>query len=430
MTFSPTAVAARKFRASEALKPFLKEMDLVVVSNGDPLQKPGGLDQTYPFLPHPDYFWLTGERHPHGISVYTLAEGWMDFIMPSTRNEALWEGSVRETQGHDVREFEKWLQKKNPKRVASLGMNPNRFFTSVWAADKDLTDSIQLAFDAVRRVKDGEEIALIKKCADFALAGYKKFEAALKPGITELELKIEFETAALKAGAEKFPYETIVGAGVKSATLHAIPAAKKVNTGEIVLIDAGADVDDYCVDITRVFAVDGKFTSRQQQIYDLVLKAQTNSIEKCLEGVEWYEVHETSARTIAEGLISLKILKGTVDSAIETGAISVFLPHGVGHMVGLRVRDVGGIKGKASKKYCGVNLRCDFALQNGFLMTVEPGCYFVPALLNDEEIKKQYADQIDWNEAEKWKDFGGVRIEDDIHITKDGPQNLTTVVPK
>lgn len=430
MTFSPAAIAARKKRASEALKPLLKETDVVVVSNGDPLQKPGGLDQTYPFLPHPDYFWLTGERHPHGISAYSLNEGWVDFILPSSREEALWEGSVRETRGEDVRQFEKWLQTKNPKRVAALGMNPNRYFTSSWAADANFTLSIQLEFDATRRIKDPEEIALIQKCADFALAGYKKFTAALKAGVTELDLKIEFEAAALKAGAEKFPYETIVGAGVKSATLHAIPAAKKVNAGEIVLIDAGADFEDYCVDITRVFAVDGKFTPRQQQIYDLVLSAQKNSIAICQEGIEWSQVHETSARTIAEGLIALKILNGTVDSAIETGAISVFLPHGVGHMVGLRVRDVGGIKGQAPKKYCGVNLRCDFPLKNGFVMTVEPGCYFVPALLNDEEIKKQYADQINWTEVEKWKDFGGVRIEDDIHITPNGPENLTAVVPK
>lgn len=226
------------------------------------------------------------------------------------------------------------------------------------------------------------------------------------------------------------PYGSIVGAGSNAAILHAVPTSRVVKSGDLILIDAGADVDDYCVDITRVFSADGKFSSEQNTIINLVKDAQRSSIELCRPGVEWRDVHLASAKVMAQGLKDMGILNISAEEAMSTGAISVFFPHGVGHMVGLRVRDVGGPPNPNPKKYAGARLRVDMKLQQGHLMTVEPGLYFIEALLNDAETRQTFGDQINWNEALKWREFGGVRIEDDILVTTKGPQNLTEVVEK
>lgn len=204
---------------------------------------------------------------------------------------------------------------------------------------------------------------------------------------------------------------------------------KIVEKGELVLIDAGADIEDYCVDITRCYPTNGKFSEKQQAIYDTVLKAQEKCISMCTPGTEWSEVHNTAGRIMAQGLKDFNILNCSADEALETGAISVFFPHGVGHLVGLRVRDVGGVANKPVQKFNGVNLRVNFPLQENYLVTVEPGLYFVKALIENPEIRSKHKDSINWNEVEKWRSVGGVRIEDDILVGKT-PTNLTDCVKK
>jgi Xaa-Pro aminopeptidase len=133
---------------------------------------------------------------------------------------------------------------------------------------------------------------------------------------------------------------------------------------------------------------------------------------------------------IAQGLKDLNILNCSVEDALSNNAIAVFFPHGVGHMVGLRVRDVGGKFNANPNKYAGARLRVDIPLREGYLMTVEPGCYFINALLNDSETRATYRSEINWAEVEKWMNVGGVRLEDDIHVTSDRPENLTEIIPK
>ena len=289
---------------------------------------------------------------------------------------------------------------------------------------------LQEKINAIRRVKDPAEVDLIRQTARMAYAGYQKVKDFLRPGVTERQIQIEFEAEVLRAGAEKFPYESIVGSGPNSAVLHAIPTRRVLKENELVLIDAGADLFDYCVDITRTFSSSHAFTSRQKEIYDLVLEAQNRAIAKCRPGVEWSDVHKEAARILASGLKQLGLLACEPETALESGAISVFLPHGVGHMVGLKVRDVGGLLLQEERTHCGVRLRVDLPLQENFIMTVEPGLYFVPALLNHSETRAKYRSEIHWNEVEKWLDFGGIRIEDDILIGADGPENLTAAIEK
>ncbi len=284
--------------------------------------------------------------------------------------------------------------------------------------------------DQTRRIKDAEEVALIESIASLAQRGYQKLKGFIRPGVSEREIQIEYESEVLRAGAHSLPYDTIVGAGTNAAILHAIPTSKRIADGELVLIDAGADVFDYCVDITRVFPANGNFSPQQSEIYSLVKEAQRKAIEHCRIGNEWHQVHAAAARVIADGLRKLKILNGEVDGLLETGAISVFFPHGVGHLVGLRVRDTGQEENLQPKHYYGVRIRVDLKLEENHLVTAEPGCYFIEALLSDSETRAKYKDQVNWTEAERWKSFGGVRIEDDVLITKTEPRVLTAIVEK
>ena len=321
--------------------------------------------------------------------------------------------------GRDLAEFSSWLEKRNSQRVFNLSFEGNE----EWHQIKE-------TFSRERRKKDPEETELVMKLAALANAGYQKIKSSLKPGLSERQIQLDYETAVLCAGAEKLPYDSIVGSGVNSAVLHAIPTGRILREGEHVLIDAGADIQDYCVDITRCFPADGNRSARFSAIYDLVLRAQRESIALCKPGISWKDVHLTSARIMAQGLVDLDLLNVSPEEALASGAISVFFPHGVGHMVGLRVRDVGGPHNPQPKFYAGARLRVDMTLEENHLMTVEPGLYFIEALLKDAETRRKYGDQVNWAEADKWLDFGGIRIEDDILVTSRGPKNLTEVVEK
>jgi len=426
--FTQDTINTRKQRTAAGLASLLKNDDLVMVFAGEPIQKPGGHDQTYNFLPHPDYFWLTGSRRPHGVSVFTKAEGWIDFVKPISRDELIWEGGGVVIPGRPVSELDAWIAQQSFGRIFSLGQVGQAHLQK--PANEDEFQHIQEGFNQVRRIKDAAEVKLVRDLAGMANQGYERIKKFIRPGVTERQIQLEYEMAVLSAGAEKMPYDSIVGTGTNGAILHAIPTQRIVKDGDLVLIDAGADVQDYCVDVTRVFAANGTMSAQQKSIFDLVLKAQSESIALCRPGVEWHDVHKASARVFADGLRALNILKGDAQAALEAGAVSVFFPHGVGHMVGLRVRDVGGKFTKDPRKAFGVRVRVDLPMQPGFLMTVEPGLYFIKALIEDADTRAKYAEFIDWTEVEKWREFGGIRLEDDIHITPQGPENLTSVISK
>lgn len=429
MIFDSSTISARRDRVSSSLNKVLKNGDLVLFFCGEPIQKPGGLDQTYDFLPHPEYLWLTGSRRAGGVVAYSQMEAWLDFVPAISDAERIWEGAQETAFGRDFGEFEAWLEASHFGRVLVCGQPNTRQKSLARGFSQTEQDELQEMVNQVRRRKDQAEIRLIEDCARMALAGYQRIREIRRPGISEREIQIEYESAVFKAGAEKMPYGSIVGAGVNSAILHAVPTSRKVASGDLILVDAGADLHDYGVDITRCFAADGKLSARQKDIHDLVLAAQTAGIEKCRPGIEWHEVHRTAAQVMAEGLKSLGLMKGPTQDLLDSGAIAVFFPHGVGHMVGLRVRDVGPRVPVKLRQCCGVRVRVDLPLEEGFVMTVEPGLYFIPALLDRSEIRAQYADQIRWSEVEKWRDFGGIRLEDDILI-QSKPVNLTALVSK
>ncbi len=427
--FEKSVTDARKSRSSKKLGELLDTGDLVLVFAGEAIQKPGGLDQTYSFICHPDYYWLSALQRASGVMSFCKDEGWVHFVKGTTKEELVWDGLTFNFEARDVSELSSYLSKKAAKRVIVLGQ-PTREQIALENVEMDFHDQVQEAFNKARRIKDAAEIALIEKAFQAAHAGFDHLKKIIRPGLTEKQLQLEYENVTRLHGAEKFPYDTLVGSGTQSAILHAIPSSKVLKDGELVVVDAGADINDYCVDITRAFAVNGNLSSKQKTIYDLVLKSQLAAIDMCRPGVEWSAVHTLTARVLSEGLKDLGIFKSSVDSVLESGAISMFFPHGVGHMVGLRVRDVGGRPNIKPREYCGVRIRVDLPLEENFLMTVEPGLYFIAGLMSDSELRAKYKDHIDWVEADKWKDFGGIRIEDNILITAQGPKNLTTALEK
>ena len=197
-----------------------------------------------------------------------------------------------------------------------------------------------------------------------------------------------------------------------------------------MLIDAGAECRGYASDITRTYPASGRFTAEQQALYAIVETALARATERCIAGTEWRDVHRTAALVIVEGLVDFGLLRGEPESLVERGAPSLFFPHGVGHMVGLGIRDAGEVlPGREPKEGEAPRLRVDLPLLPGHVFTVEPGIYFVPALLEDAELRERHGDDVDWERAEAMLDFGGIRIENNVLITADGNEVLTADVP-
>ncbi|HEU4472455.1 MAG TPA: aminopeptidase P family protein [Flavisolibacter sp.] len=426
MYFNLGDIQARREKLAVKWNEQLSGGEAVLVYSGEPVQKPGGLDQHYPFLPHPAYFWLTGRRRESEVVLYSKDHGWISFQKDIPAEEAVWEGERTDLlvieEGKPRSGLEKFLSDNRFSGVYKLGQS----LLPVEGKAFELRTSL----DRVRRKKDEAEVRLLRQLAGIAGKGYRKIEAALHPGTTERALQVAYEGEILLHGAHGLPYDTIVGSGANSAILHALPTHRIIREGEYVLVDAGADIYDYCVDITRVFPSSTNMSARHKDLYQLVLRAHAECIAMSKPGVMWRNVHLHAARVMTEGLLQLGILKGSLDSLIEKEVISAFFPHGLGHLVGLRVRDTGHEENLHPKTYAGARLRVDIELEEHHFITVEPGCYFIGALLDSAAVRNKYKDDISWDETAKWKEIGGVRIEDNILITKEGNDNLTVDIPK
>ena len=250
--FSDKIVKARQNKSSQILRDKLAENEALVVISGEPQFKPGGLDQQYLFLPLPDYYWLSGSRRSGGCIVYTLSDQWIHFEKGVTSEELVWEGSTPSCHEFDVTDLPEWLKRKKIQKLYLIGKD-NRIetFLNGWLSEK-LSETEQLkreslklelknCLDRSRRAKDSEEIQLIERAALAAKLGFAHLKNVVRSGITERQIQIEFEYQSFKAGSEKVPYETIVGAAQRAAILHAIPTDRKVQSGDLVLVDAGAD---------------------------------------------------------------------------------------------------------------------------------------------------------------------------------------------
>ena len=402
--------------------------EVVLVGAGHRIPVPGRGDRTYAFCSHSEYFYLTDRNRPGGVLAFDPMDGWTDFVTPVTRNERLWEGAADEDEEDEaVSEsgLEAWLEKRRGRRVGWLGAP-----IAGVIADADLTDDLRYGLNQVRRQKDAVELGRMRAAEHATSAGFSAVIPLLEPGRSEREIQIELEAEFYRNGADALAFDTIVGSGPNAAVLHFAPTERAVQDGELVLIDAGGEVRGYASDITRTYAVGGQLSADQEALHTIVREANAAAIERCIVGTEWRDVHRAAALVIAEGLADFGLLRGEPQSLVEQGAQSVFFPHGVGHMVGLGIRDAGGaLRGRQPDPKEFPRLRIDLPLLPGYVMTVEPGIYFVPALLHDREFRERHRHAVVWDRAEAMTGFGGIRIEDNVLITAERPEVLTGDVP-
>ena len=311
----------------------------MLVGAGDRIPVPGRGDLTYPFRVHSEYLYLTDRERPGGVLAFDPQEGWVDFVAPVTRDERLWEGAAADQpEGVPVGELAAWLEQRKGRPLACLGAAVPGV-----ASAAQLEADLRYGLNHVRRQKDAVELARMRTAEQATRDGFAQVAPLIEPGRSERELQIELEAAFFRGGADCLAFDTIVGSGPNSAVLHFPPTSRRLADGELILIDAGAEYRGYASDITRTYPASGAFTPEQQELYAIVAAALARATERCTAGTEWRDVHRAAALVIAEGLVELGLLRGEPESLVERGAQALFFPHGVGHMVGLGIRDAGEV---------------------------------------------------------------------------------------
>ena len=289
--------------------------------------------------------------------------------------------------------------------------------------------SLQLikAVVKMRSTKEPQEIAAIERACDVGYAMHTTAQLLIKPGVTERFIGGQVDGIA-RSLAQGVSFATIFTQ--HGEIMHGSPSDNCLEAGRLALCDAGCELDDYCSDNTRTMPVNGKFTQRQKEIYSIVETCHDYVLEVAKPGVKYADVHFAVCRLMTERLKELGLMKGDTDEAVAAGAHAMFLPHGLGHMMGMDVHDMEGLgqiyvgfdeETRPNLEQFGTNcLRMGRKLQEGFVITDEPGIYFIPALIDDWKQSGHCKEFINFELLETYKDFGGVRIEDDILITKDG----------
>ena len=288
----------------------------------------------------------------------------------------------------------------------------------------------------IRSVKDEYEIIEIEKAAAI---GYEMHTTAMKmarAGIYEREIAGYIEGIAMAhGGTVSFP----VILSVNGETLHNHYHGNKLENGRLLLTDAGAETPShYASDFTRTFPVSGKFTQKQKEIYEIVLAANNQATAATKPGVKYQDIHLLAARVIAQGLMDIGLMKGNVDEAVKNGAHAMFFPHGLGHMMGMDVHDMEGLgedfvgydeETQRINQFGTAYLRLGKRLKKGYVLTNEPGIYFIPALIDKWHSEKINIDFINFNKVNEYRDFGGIRLEDDLLITENSCRTLGDRIP-
>jgi Xaa-Pro aminopeptidase len=387
-------------------------------------------DSDYPYRFDSYFYYLTGFREPESVLVVVAGEEPQSILFCRDRNpeRELWEGfrhgpeKAREIFALDASASIATLDEAAPKLLAnqpSLHYAPGA--DAAWdarimawlnqtraqvrngvSAPAEIRD-LRTLLDEMRVFKDAAEIDIMRQAAAISARGHERAMRAARPGRNEFEIEAELLYAFRRGGAQFPAYWPIVAGGANACVLHYRDNSAPLGGGDLLLIDAGCEVEGYAADITRTFPVSGRFTTAQREIYELVLAAQAAAIAKMAPGNRWNEPHDAAVRVLAQGLLDLGLCEGTLDAVIETEDYKRFYMHRTGHWLGLDVHDAGEYK-------LGGEWR---ALEAGMTLTVEPGCYIRPA----DNVPKQF-----WNI--------GVRIEDDALITPSGCEILSAATPK
>ncbi len=441
-------VAERRARAAERWN-----LDRGVVLLPAGLMLPiAGTDQFHEYHAHPEHRYLSGVGQPGGVLAFDAGEGWTLFVPQPDAAERVWTGdgpslaAVEEASGLErvqpASDLGEWLEGRRGEPVAIIGnddltLRAAEYGVESWASlelatDEEESERLRAVVAELRRAKDPRELALMREAAAATHRGHMAGIRKARAGMSERALQVEIEVEFFRAGAERTAYGSIVGGGPNAATLHSTPTDREFGEGELILVDAGAEVGGYASDVTRTYPVSPRFEGVQRDLYALVLAVQERAIAGARPGVEYKDLHLAASVEIAQGLVDLRLLRGDAEGLVERDAQALLFPHGLGHMLGLATHDAGGcLEGRMPSERPTLRyLRADLPLQPGYVVTIEPGIYFIDALLEDPDLRERYRDDVAWERVDGMLDFGGIRIEDDVLITEEGAEVLSAATPK
>lgn len=389
-------------------------------------------DADYPYRPDSDFHYLTGFPEPEAVAVLIPGRKQAEYVLfcrERDREKETWNGLRAGQEGAceiyaaddsfpigDLNDILPRMIEQSERVFYAMGCNHE--------LDKQMSEWIStirnqgrsgvhgpiefVALDHylhdMRLYKSRSEIAAMRRAAKISAKAHKRAMQYCRPGLMEWQVEAELVHECAKNGGRYQAYTPIVGGGANGCILHYVENSAELQSGDLLLIDAGCEYDYYASDITRTFPVNGRFSPEQRALYELVLKSQAAAIEKVRPGNHWNDPHDAVVKVITKGLVELGILKGRVSTLIRNEAYKRFYMHRAGHWLGMDVHDVGDYKIDGKWRL----------LEPGMVLTVEPGIY-IPAGAKGV--------------AKKWWNIG-IRIEDDLLVTKDGHDLLSKDIPK
>lgn len=387
-------------------------------------------DTHYPYRFDSYFYYLSGFREAEAVVVLIAGEQQKTLLFCRDKNveQEIWEGfrfgpeAARETFGfeeaHSIAKFDQMLPDllaNQPTLFHSVGHDDafdahiiaalNRVRANTRAgqhAPAEIRD-VRAMIDEMRLIKDEHELTAMRRAGAISAEAHRRAMQTTRPGRREYEIEAELLHIFRLGGSQSPAYPPIVAGGANACVLHYVENDALLNDGDLLLIDAGCELDGYASDITRCFPVNGRFAGPQRELYQLVLAAQAAAIAEVRPGKHWNEPHDAAIKVLAQGLLDLKLLEGSLDGVLESSAYRKFYMHRTGHWLGLDVHDAGEYK-------LGDSWR---PLVPGMTLTVEPGCYIRPA----DDVPRTF-----WNI--------GIRIEDDALVTADGCELISAAAPK
>ena len=387
-------------------------------------------DAHYPYRFDSYFYYLTGFREPDAVLVVVAGDDARSILFCREKNEEreIWDGyrygpdGAREAFGfgeaHSLAKLDEimpQLLSDQPLLYCHLGadaawdvrvmawLNEVRSRARAGVTAPQRISDVHAPLDEMRLVKDAPEIAAMRRAAVISAGAHVRAMRSARPGATEFAVEAELMHEFRRHGAQAPAYSPIVAGGRNACVLHYVENSAALRDGDLLLIDAGCELDGYAADITRTFPVNGRFSAPQREIYELVLNAQAAAIDEVKPGNRWIAPHDAAVKVLVRGLLDLGLLRGSLDEALESESYKRFYMHRTGHWLGLDVHDVGDYKRDGQWR----------TFVPGMTLTVEPGCYIRPS----PDVPAHFANI-------------GVRIEDDVLVTETGCEIMTAAAPK
>lgn len=417
-----------------------EEESAIVYMKGADLMYRYNTDYEFPFRQESNFWYLTGVNEPDFHLILDLKN--QDYHLFAPKHDAqyaVWHGRVK-TKDQLQDEYQpdhlhyegalpRVLKELAPEKIYCLHEEQAEFIEQFERELPIDLDALEDALTHCRVFKTGWELDQLREAARVNNIAHRAVLNDLEPGKFEHEMKATFDYHQIQNGLTQDAYNGIFAAGKNSAILHYVENNREIKDGDLFLIDAGFESNGYASDFTRTYPANGEFNATQAEIYETVLEAQKQVIEAAKPDVKMEDLHILAARVMMQGLKDASIVSGSIDDLMENDIFALFFPHGLGHFLGLDTHDVGGYpKGVERIDRPGIKyLRTRRTLQPSMVLTIEPGLYFVPALLKPALEDEEKSTFLNASKLNDMMGFGGVRIEDNIIVSDEGCENMTDV---